>query len=90
MADRLNKYPLVMVVWTDAIGKTGNWHTVESIEGWAEEQCWVARDVGYLVKKTKTEIILASSYAEKQEQFGMLRVIPAGWGKIIRLKEPKV
>ena len=74
-------YPLVMVVWTDTISKSG-WMGEESIDQWMQENTWLVHSVGYLVRETPEFLVLAPSWAKDEKQCLNLTKIPRAWAKV--------
>jgi hypothetical protein len=87
----IHKYPLVLVVWTDAYSNS-EWFSKAGLKEWcSNDEGWIVANVGWLIEKTKHQVVIASRYSpEKEEQFGNLQKIPRTWVKLYRLKSPKV
>ena len=83
-------YPLVRVEWIDAVSNSCRF-SVKEMEEWAKDMsiCW-CENIGWLVKKTKHYIVVASRStqlsSDTEAQFGNLQKIPRTWCKITRLK----
>lgn len=79
--EKVNKLPIVEVLWWDAQSVHG-WDT---LPGWRKEKALAeCRTVGYLVKRTKREIVMAQGIADNgklSECWG----IPAPWVTKVRL-----
>ena len=78
------KYPLVEVTWKDAAHYSrGTWMSDPSTA-----KPIIAKTVGYLLKRTKQEVVIAQTRSDDLDQWGGIWVIPAGWLiKVKRLKE---
>lgn len=82
------RYPLVYIEWHDAVGSEA-WGSEESILIWGERYSdWKIFEVGWLLKKTKDYILIASRYnesSEKEAQWGQVQKIPRTWCKVITI-----
>ena len=78
------KYPLVYLEWEDA-NSMSSWETNEQIDKWlkTDEDYGQVEQVGWLIRETKTCIILASRHAPENdyqdEHWGNLQKIPKTW-----------
>lgn len=78
------KFPLVEVVWHDAAGNTG-W---ESLYDAQQADIIVCITLGYLIKKDRRKIVIASSIRKDSERVEHTTTIPRTWVvKITPLKE---
>ena len=71
---------LVYLEWGDAISNTG-WMSKEDALEWGEEQHWLVKNVGWLLKETKDYILLAAKYSDGSGEYGLLHKIPKTWIK---------
>lgn len=80
--------PLVEVIWVDAqIVPSHGWLEGEPLEGFGGlAEC---RDIGYLVRETKKELILAVSRSLDDNSIRHSNTIPRGWVKQIIHLVPK-
>jgi hypothetical protein len=78
------KYKLIYLEWEDATSKS-SWETPEDALEWFSKDNSVACDVGWLIKETKTHLLIASRYMSPspwaEESLGLLEKIPKGWIK---------
>ena len=73
---------LIYIEWHDAFCNTG-WCTTDEIKKTIESnETWI-KEVGWLLKETKTQIIIAARWsledACSNEQFGLIQKIPKTW-----------
>jgi len=68
---------LVKVEWVDALSKDG-WYYVDEAIDWAKKPFEEVVDVGWLLKKTKTYILLSPSFSNTTNQFDYIKKIPLG------------
>ena len=73
---------LVYIEWHDAFCNTG-WLSREDVENAIGNGEEIVRQVGWIYKETKREIILVSRYTPKKaytgENFGLVQKIPKTW-----------
>jgi hypothetical protein len=69
---------LIYLEWCDAISNTG-WMTEKQALRWAEEDQWLVKNVGWIIKETKEYLVLSSKYSEETKEFGLLHKIPKTW-----------
>lgn len=73
-------YPIVLVVWHDAVS-SDEWTDIAELE----EKCAVIHSIGYLLKETEGEITLAQNLDLSNDSCSMTITIPIMW--IEELKE---
>jgi len=80
------KKNLYYIEWEDAYSNSG-WFSDEEIRKWEKDRC-IVREVGWILERTKRNIIIASRLAPNEEKrWGMLQMIPKTWiKKIIKLR----
>jgi hypothetical protein len=77
--------PLVIVEWADAEGDN-RWMSANDLEDFAASDTNVVRTVGWLVKRTKTDLILTSTMALHDDDTNDVNRIPRGMvRKVINL-----
>lgn len=54
------KYPLIYIEWCDTISHEPIWKPLSDAQAWADNNNWIIRQVGFVVKKTKKYTLLAS------------------------------
>lgn len=79
--------PLVEVIWVDACIDTS--HDVSLTEGGEFGGLVEIRDIGYLVAKTKREVILSISRCYTDNSTRHSNTIPRNWVREIIYLEPK-
>jgi len=75
------KYKLVYIKWCDACTRQG-WHTEEEAFDWAESFDWHVESVGWVLRETKTFILIASQITENEDlsvTSNKLLKIPKTW-----------
>lgn len=82
--------PLVEVIWTDAaidVDHEGQVHDADSIKKFGGlARC---RDIGYLIRKNRTEVVLASGLIPDEGGFRHSNTFPRNWvSQIIPLSRP--
>ena len=83
----MKKRQLVYVVWTDAVANAG-WFGEDELQKWIDNLTMKCIDVGWLIKKTKKYIVLASRYSVDDKQYGQVHKIPIAWVRVYPIKEP--
>jgi len=78
-----NKLKLVYIEWGDAISNTG-WMNKEDILKWGENNTWLVKNIGWVIKETKLYILLASKYSEETNEYGLIHKIPRTWIKVMK------
>lgn len=80
---------IVYVEWCDAISHDAGWTDQEEILRWAENDNWIVKEVGFIIKETKEYILLTSKigdYADNEQiQYSQCMKIPKTW--IIKRQE---
>lgn len=81
----MSDFPLVLITWKDAETSVG-WEAIGDAQADTIPACV---SVGFVIKKTRKEIVLAQTMA-RGELNGRI-TIPRGWivGNIIALRRPK-
>lgn len=74
------KNRLIYIEWGDAISNTG-WMDKEDAIKWGEEEHWLVKNIGWLLKETKDYILLAAKYSDGSGEYGLLHKIPKTWIK---------
>jgi len=84
------KTPIIYIEWMDS-HSNHSWYTNEEMDQWAKG-VWYCNDVGYLVRETKMQLVLAQRHepagngtASEKEQWGGLHKIPKTWIRNRRL-----
>lgn len=73
--------PLVYLEWEDAVSEA-TWVNDEGLINWLEEAEQIVRQVGWIVRETKTYIGLVSrrcTTGPNSQDYGMLQKIPKTW-----------
>lgn len=76
-----NRYPLVYIEWEDAYSVPQTWHTEEEMTGILADESFIVRQVGFILKETKTFIVLANMVNAlnlSDNQYSGLHRIPKG------------
>lgn len=85
-----NNYPLVYIEWEDAYSVPQEWNTAEDMTGILADESFIVRQVGFVLKETKTFIVLANMVNTlnlSDNQYSGLHRIPKGClRKRIKLK----
>lgn len=68
--------PLVLVKWKDAKSEPAGWKDVDEI---ANGRPAIVESVGWVVKKTKTKLVIISSYIKEHHQCDGDLLIPLSW-----------
>lgn len=74
----IKKPKLIYIEWGDAISNTG-WMSFNEALEWGEEEHWIVKNIGWLLKETSSYILLASKYSEGSGEYGLLHKIPKTW-----------
>lgn len=88
----MSAIPLVYIEWCDAVANGSNpWLLKEEAIQWGENENWVIRQAGYIIKETKQYILIASKYnpQDDEDRFSELTKIPKTWirtRQLIKLK----
>ena len=73
---------LIYIEWHDAFSHTG-WMDKNNVEKIADHEEYIVKQVGWLFKETKREIVLVSQYKPEDvrddELFGSIQKIPKTW-----------
>lgn len=86
---------LVYIEWADAVANdSAKWYTMDGVLEWADESDCVVREVGFVIKENKKEMVLASRTQsmgkDYETQYGLLQKIPKTWirkMKVIKLNQ---
>jgi len=73
------KYPLVLVIWDDAVSGHG-WEAIQDIDSKPHE----IHTVGYMVKQTKEAVTLVMSLDHENDYQNCTFVVPKGMIKEIK------
>lgn len=81
------KSKLIYIEWCDAISNTG-WMSLDEVLKWGNDEAWIVKNVGWLLKETREYLLLAAKYSDGSEEYGLLHKIPKTWiKKRVNLKE---
>jgi hypothetical protein len=72
-------YPLVLVVWHDAVSYD-EWIEIEEFEG----ECALIHSVGYMIREGESEITIAQNLDLSNKACSMTMTIPMMWIEDIR------
>lgn len=78
------KRPLVLVTWKDAKSEASGWKSIEEV---ASGQPATVKSVGWILRQTKTKLVIVSSIVG--DHCDGDTVIPMGWVKSIKHLVPK-
>lgn len=76
-----DKYPLVYIEWEDAYSVPDTWHTEDQMTGILDDECFLVKQAGFVLKETKDFIVLANQVNElnlSTDQYSGLHRIPIG------------
>lgn len=72
-----------MIGWADAIENLDGWHSEREAKQWAKEDDWIVHQVGWILKETKSYILLTNKMNQascgRDSSFGGLFKIPKPW-----------
>jgi len=90
MKNPSDKYPIVYVEWIDAFA-CEEWHDEDELfdDHWDDEKDMEIDQIGWLLKKDKRKILMASRYQPKNKKWGEIQLIPTTWVKITELAPPR-
>ncbi len=78
-----NKYKLIYIEWCDATSNEDSWKTPKDSIEWANNENWVVKMCGWILKETKEYILICNKLApennDSEEQVGSLFKIPKTW-----------
>ena len=73
---------LIYLEWEDACSNDNGWLHEHAAINWANEYAFIVRQVGFILKETKTTITLTAGYqddGEYEPQYHQVLKIPKGW-----------
>lgn len=74
---------LVYLEWCDATQNDSSWRTLDEAIGWADNEKWVVKSVGWLLRETKEYLLISNKQSSESEdsygQFGSVFKIPKTW-----------
>lgn len=84
---------ILYIEWEDAVANNSDvWRTSDEVIEWAKSTNFIIKQIGFLIRETKKEIVLAGHCHdggdEWEPQFGQLQKIPKTWirkRKVIKL-----
>jgi len=77
-----NTYPLIYIEWCDAMTYHDGWHDIDFAIGWADDDEWIVKQSGFLLKETPKYILIASQYNPQigtNDNYSELHKIPKTW-----------
>jgi hypothetical protein len=80
------KHRLIYIEWCDAITNEESWLTMDDAIVWCDNEDWVIKQTGFLIKETKEYILLSMRVNSHQHTENVERVdgiikIPTTWIK---------
>lgn len=77
------KYELIYIEWCDATQTAPDWELLEETIRWADEEYWVVKQIGFILKETKEYILLTSQICDISDnnkiKVGGAIKIPTTW-----------
>ena len=70
---------LIYIEWQDAHAIDSGWKSDEEIEKFSTSEDFIVKQVGWIIKETKTYTIVAGSRVEPGE------FVAGGWGEVIKI-----
>lgn len=70
------------IEWQDAVSDTGTWMSTEDAIDWADNEDFIIKQAGYILKETDKYILIAGQYNEQTDtpcKCGNLHKIPVTW-----------
>ena len=80
----MNKqYKLIYIEWCDASQTSNDWDSLDEIIRWADEESWIVKQTGFVLKETKEYLLLTSQICNISDdadcKIGGAIKIPATW-----------
>lgn len=75
-------YPAIYIEWCDAMTNDSSWINMNTAIDWAQNEDWVIKQIGFVLKETKEYILITSKVNPQRD--GDIRVdgtikIPKTW-----------
>jgi len=73
---------LIYIEWCDAMTSEATWMTETEALAFGEDESWVNKEVGFLIKETGKYLLIASQtshYDENELKYGNVTKIPTTW-----------
>lgn len=80
-------YPLVHIEWHDAYSNP-SWMSRSDYDEWYNPSHMTVHEVGWLVEKNKSCVVVASRFNPRSGQYGLFQMIPTTWCKVKTLAKP--
>lgn len=73
----------IYIEWCDATSNENAWRTVDEAIEWANNENWVVKNMGWLIKKTKEYVLITTKMSDENDwsemQVGSIFKIPTTW-----------
>ncbi len=74
---------LIYIEWEDSMTRSDGWWTLKEAQKWAEEERYLVRECGWLIKEDKEFITLSTKFSDVTEHaekmYCILHKIPRTW-----------
>ncbi len=73
---------LIYIEWEDAMDWNDRWRDEEEVLQWAQNDAWIVKQSGWLMKENKNYIVLASKYSlqdNAETLYSNFSKIPKTW-----------